>query len=102
MKYTKIRQSLNIKYRIFQGGMAWIADASLAAAVSEAGGLGIISGVGQTEDVREQIKKAKTLTDKPFGVNIMLMAPNVDEIRSEERRVGQERRYRQRSRQLGI
>ena len=62
--------------------MAWIADASLAAAVSEAGGLGIISGVGQTEDVREQIKKAKTLTDKPFGVNIMLMAPNVDEIAS--------------------
>ena len=62
--------------------MAWIADASLAAAVSEAGGLGIISGVGQTEDVREQIKKAKTLTNKPFGVNIMLMAPNVDEIAS--------------------
>lgn len=82
MKYSKISQLLNIKYPIFQGGMAWIADASLAAAVSEAGGLGIISGVGQTEDVREQIKKAKTLTDKPFGVNIMLMAPNVDEIAS--------------------
>ena len=82
MTYSKISQLLNIKYPIFQGGMAWIADASLAAAVSEAGGLGIISGVGQTEDVREQIKKAKTLTDKPFGVNIMLMAPNVDEIAS--------------------
>ena len=82
MKYSKISQLLNIKYPIFQGGMAWIADASLAAAVSEAGGLGIISGVGQTEDVREQIKKAKALTDKPFGVNIMLMAPNVDEIAS--------------------
>ena len=82
MKYSKISQLLNIKYPIFQGGMAWIADASLAAAVSEAGGLGIISGVGQTEDVREQIKKAKSLTDKPFGVNIMLMAPNVDEIAS--------------------
>ena len=82
MKYSKISQLLNIKYPIFQGGMAWIADASLAAAVSEAGGLGIISGVGQTEDVREQIKKAKTLTNKPFGVNIMLMAPNVDEIAS--------------------
>lgn len=82
MKYSKISQLLNIKYPIFQGGMAWIANASLAAAVSEAGGLGIISGVGQTEDVREQIKKAKTLTNKPFGVNIMLMAPNVDEIAS--------------------
>ena len=59
MKSSKISQLLNIKYPIFQGGMAWIADASLAAAVSEAGGLGIISGVGQTEDVREQIKKLK-------------------------------------------
>ena len=59
MKYSKIRELLNIKYPIIQGGMAWIADASLAAAVSEAGGLGIISGVGQTEDVREQIKKLK-------------------------------------------
>ena len=82
MNCNVITELLNIKYPIIQGGMAWIADASLAAAVSEAGGLGIISGVGQTEDVREQIKKAKTLTDKPFGVNIMLMAPNVDEIAS--------------------
>ena len=82
MKYSRINQLLNIKYPIFQGGMAWIADASLAAAVSEAGGLGIISGVGQTEDVRDQIKKVKKLTDKPFGVNIMLMTPNVNEIAS--------------------
>ena len=60
--------------------MAWISDADLAVGVSEAGGLGIISGVGETEDVRAQIKKAKSLTNKPFGVNIMLMAKNVDEI----------------------
>ena len=80
MKYSKISQLLNIKYPIFQGGMAWIADASLAVGVSEAGGLGIISGVGPTEVVRAQIRKAKELTDKPFGVNVMLMAPNKDEI----------------------
>ena len=60
--------------------MAWIADASLAVGVSEAGGLGIISGVGPTEVVRAQIRKAKELTDKPFGVNVMLMQDNADEI----------------------
>ena len=80
MKYSKISQLLNIKYPIFQGGMAWIADASLAVGVSEAGGLGIISGVGPTEVVRAQIRKAKELTDKPFGVNVMLMQDNADEI----------------------
>ena len=77
---SRITDILNIKYRIIQGGMAWISDADLAVGVSEAGGLGIISGVGETEDVRAQIKKAKSLTNKPFGVNIMLMAKNVDEI----------------------
>ena len=71
---------LNIKYQIIQGVMAWIADASLAVGVSEAGGLGIISGVGPTEVVRAQIRKAKELTDKPFGVNVMLMQDNADEI----------------------
>ena len=71
---------MNIKYPIIQGGMAWIADASLAVGVSEAGGLGIISGVGPTEVVRAQIRKAKELTDKPFGVNVMLMQDNADEI----------------------
>ena len=60
--------------------MAWISDAYLAAAVSEAGGLGIISGVGDTDDVRAEIKKVKSLTKKPFGINIMLMRDNVDEI----------------------
>lgn len=80
MKDSRITDLLNIKYPIIQGGMAWIADASLAAAVSEAGGLGIISGVGSTEDVRAEIKKAKALTNKPFGLNIMLMRDNIDEI----------------------
>lgn len=76
-----ITEVLGIKYPIIQGGMAWISDAKLAAAVSNAGGAGIISCGGRTtEYVREEIRKAKQLTDKPFGVNIMLMAPNKDEI----------------------
>ena len=76
-----ITEVLGIKYPIFQGGMAWISDAKLAAAVSNAGGAGIISCGGRTtEYVREEIRKAKQLTDKPFGVNVMLMAPNKDEI----------------------
>lgn len=80
MKSNRVCELLNIKYPIFQGGMARIADASLASAVSEAGGLGIITGAAPTEWVREQIRKAKELTDKPFGVNIMLMSENADEI----------------------
>lgn len=72
---------LNIKYPIIQGGMAWISEAKLAAAVSNAGGAGIIAAGGRTaEYIREQIQLAKTLTDKSFGVNIQLMAPNKDEI----------------------
>lgn len=72
---------LGIKYPIIQGGMAWISDAVMAAAVSNAGGAGIISCGGRTTDyVRDEIRKCKTLTDKPFGVNIMLMAPNKDEV----------------------
>lgn len=78
---TTLTKLLNIKYPIIQGGMAWISDAKLAAAVSNAGGAGIISTGGRTtEYTREEIRKAKTLTDKPFGVNVMLMAPNKDEI----------------------
>ena len=80
MKSNRVCELLNIKYPIFQGGMARIADASLASAVSEAGGLGIITGAAPTEWVREQIRRAKELTDKPFGVNIMLMSENADEI----------------------
>ncbi|MFA6592265.1 MAG: nitronate monooxygenase [Bacteroidales bacterium] len=72
---------LGIKYPIFQGGMAWIADANLAAAVSNAGGLGLISSINfGTEAVRAEIRKCRTLTDKPFGVNIMLAAPNAAEV----------------------
>ena len=72
---------LGIKYPIIQGGMAWVADASLAAAVSNAGGLGLISSINAgTEAVRYEIRKCRELTDKPFGVNIMLQAPNASEI----------------------
>ena len=76
-----ICELLGIERPIFQGGMAWIADAKLAAAVSNAGGLGLISSINfGTEAVREEIRKCKTLTDKPFGVNIMLQAPNAGEV----------------------
>ena len=78
---TSISSLLGIKYPIFQGGMAWIADATLAAAVSNAGGLGIIAaGSAPAKYVSEQINKIKELTSKPFGVNIMLMSPFCDEI----------------------
>ena len=72
---------LGIAYPVIQGGMAWIADASLASAVSNAGGLGLISSINSsTEAVREEIRKCRTMTDKPFGVNIMLQAANAAEI----------------------
>lgn len=78
---SRICEILGIRYPIIQGGMAWIADASLAAAVSNAGGLGLISSVNAgTEAVRDEIRKCRQLTDKPFGVNIMLQAPNAAEI----------------------
>lgn len=78
---TKITKLLGIKYPIIQGGMAWVADYNLAAAVSNAGGLGLIGAGGMDEEmVREQIRKAKALTDKPFGVNIMLMNPRAEQI----------------------
>lgn len=78
---TSITEMLGIRYPLFQGGMAWIADGNLAAAVSNAGGLGIIAaGNAPKEYVKGEIQKAKSLTDKPFGVNIMLMSPYADEI----------------------
>lgn len=78
---TAITELLNIQYPIFQGGMAWVAEHTLAAAVSNAGGLGIIASGGAPCDyVREEVRKTKTLTDKPFGVNIMLMNPEADAI----------------------
>lgn len=77
---NRVCEMLNIEYPVLQGGMAWIADASLAAGVSEAGGLGLITGTAPIEWIRDEIRKAKKLTNKPFGVNIMLMSPHVDEV----------------------
>lgn len=77
---NRICEILNIKYPVIQGGMAWIADAKLAAAVSEAGGLGLITGTAPIEWIREEIRIAKKLTNKPFGVNIMLMSEHADEV----------------------
>ncbi len=81
MIYTPICEMLGIKYPISQGGMAHIADSTLAAAVSNAGGLGIITAMsGSTDNLRREIAVAKSKTDKPFGVNVMLMSPNADEV----------------------
>lgn len=78
---TEVTKLLGIKYPIIQGGMAWVAEHHLAAAVSEAGGLGLIGAANApAEWVREEIRKAKELTDKPFGVNIMLMSPYADDV----------------------
>lgn len=78
---TKLTDLLEIKYPIIQGGMAWIADAKLAASVSNAGGCGLIAGGAAPADViREEIRIAKTLTDKPFGVNIMLLSPHAMDL----------------------
>ena len=78
---TRICRMLGIEYPIFQGAMAWIANASLAAAVSEAGGLGIIAGgTAPAETIRQEIRKARQMTSKPIGVNIMLLSPHADEI----------------------
>jgi len=78
---TRITELLEIEYPIFQGGMAWIADGKLAAAVSNGGGLGIIAAMNTDADtLRTQIQIARSLTDKPFGVNVMLMSPFVAEV----------------------
>ena len=78
---SRVKDLLGIKYPIFQGGMAWVATSELAAAVSDAGGLGIIAAGNAPGDyVREEIRKLKEMTDKPFGVNIMLLSPFVEDI----------------------
>ena len=82
---TEINNLLEIEYPIIQGGMAWVAESHLAAAVSaavsEAGGFGLIGAANAPADwVREQIRKTKELTDRPFGVNVMLMSPYADEV----------------------
>ncbi len=78
---TEVTKLLGIEYPIIQGGMAWVAEHHLAAAVSEAGGLGLIGAASAPAQwVREQIREAKKKTEKPFGVNIMLMSPHADEV----------------------
>ncbi len=82
VKKTRITELLGIKYPIIQGGMAWIAESTLASAVTNAGGLGLIAGGSAPIDyLRDQIRKTKAAVgDKPFGVNIMLMSPNAEEL----------------------
>lgn len=78
---TRITELLGTEFPIIQGGMAWVAEHNLAAAVSEAGGLGLIGGANAPADViRDEIRKAKELTKKPFGVNVMLLSPHADEV----------------------
>ena len=78
---TRITELLGCKYPLIQGGMAWVAEHTLAAAVSNAGGIGLIAGGSAPIDyLREQIRLCKEKTDKPFGVNIMLMSPNADDL----------------------
>ena len=81
MLRSRICDAIGIRCPIFQGGMAWVSDAKLAAAVSNAGGLGIISAMNADENyVRDQIRLCRQLTDAPFGVNIMLMSPHVEAV----------------------
>ncbi|MDU7968164.1 MAG: nitronate monooxygenase, partial [Paeniclostridium sordellii] len=78
---NRLCEILNIKYPIIQGGMAWVATAELAAGVSNAGGLGLIAaGNAPKEVIKDQIRKCRELTDKTFGVNVMLLSPFADEI----------------------
>lgn len=78
---TRVTELLGISFPVIQGGMAWVAEHHLAAAVSEAGGLGLIGGANAPgEVVRQEIREAKKLTDKPFGVNVMLMSPHAEDI----------------------
>ncbi len=81
MRKTRLTKLLGIEYPIIQGGMAWVAEYHLAAAVSNAGGLGLIGAASAPpETVREQIRRCRELTDKPFGVNVMLLNPNAEEV----------------------
>jgi len=81
MIHTSINTLLNIKYPLIQGGMAWVADAELASAVSNAGGLGVIAaGYAPEEWIRKEIRKARSLTKKPFALNIMLLNPDAEKI----------------------
>ena len=78
---TRVTELLGIQYPIIQGGMAWVAEHHLAAAVSEAGGFGLLGAASAPADViRQEIRKVKELTDKPFGVNVMLLSPYAEEV----------------------
>lgn len=78
---TRITELLGVEYPVIQGGMAWVAEHNLAAAVSQAGGFGLIGGANAPgEVVRDEIRKARELTDKPFGVNVMLLSPHADDV----------------------
>ena len=78
---TRVTELLGIRYPIIQGGMAWVAEQHLAAAVSEAGGLGLIGGASAPgEVIRDMLRDAKRLTDAPVGVNVMLMSPHADDV----------------------
>ena len=91
---TRLTELLGIEHPIIQGGMAWTATAELAAAVSNAGGLGIIgAGHMPTDVLRGEIRRAKELTDKPFGVNLMLLTPHIDELVAAGHRRGRPRRH---------
>lgn len=81
MELSPLMKSLGLNYPIFQGGMAWVADGKLAASVSNAGGLGIIgAGNAPSDVVAAEIERAKSLTDRPFGVNVMLLSPYADDV----------------------
>lgn len=81
MELNPLMKSLGLNYPIFQGGMAWVADGKLAASVSNAGGLGIIgAGNAPSDVVAAEIERAKSLTDRPFGVNVMLLSPYADDV----------------------
>lgn len=81
MELSPLMKSLRLNYPIFQGGMAWVADGKLAASVSNAGGLGIIgAGNAPSDVVAAEIERAKSLTDRPFGVNVMLLSPYADDV----------------------
>lgn len=78
---TRITELLQIEYPVIQGGMAWVAEHNLAAGVSKAGGFGLIGAANApAEVVREEIRKTRELTDRPFGVNIMLLSPHAEEV----------------------
>ena len=81
MMKTKLTEMLGIEYPVIQGGMAWVADAELASAVSNGGGLGLVSAMNSTPEwLRAEIRRTREMTDRPFGVNIMLMSPYAAEV----------------------